>query len=239
MGLPMSFARNLAAAAMLVALAGVPAHAVVVNGNFEDTSVGGTGLVNGKSLSGLASGPGASWDVYRAIAGWTTTAGSGIEVQSNRTLGTIDSHGGGSLYVELDSHPGPRSNSSMQQTVTLGRGTYRLDFYYSPRTGSVASNGISYSVLDGALAVLLGGSVTGPGANSAVGQWTKVSGLFSVAKGKTPVTLTFAATGKQDTYGGLLDDVSLTPVPVPVPAALPMLLAALGGLGLAARRRRA
>ena len=241
LGCSMFSARCLATAAVLAVLSVLPARAAVVNGNFEDTSVTTKGLVNKNTLANLAGGPGASWDVYKAIAGWTTTGGSGIEVQSNRTLGTIDSHGGGSLYVELDSHPGPKSNSSMQQTLMLGRGTYQLDFWYSPRTNDAKTNGISYSVLDKALKVLLEGSVTGPAGDIKVGVWTKVSGLFTVAKGTSPVTLNFAAIGKQDTYGGLLDDVSVTqvPAPVPVPATLPMLMAALAGLGLAARRRRA
>jgi hypothetical protein len=37
----------------------------------------------------------------------------------------------------------------------------------------------------------------------------------------------------------VLDDVTYSVSPVPVPAALPLMLLALGGLGLAARRRRA
>ena len=72
------------------------ASTLVVNGDFEDTSssVPGVGLVNGVALGDLAGGSGKSWDVYTEIPGWKTDDGAGIEVQPNRTLGSIDAHSG-------------------------------------------------------------------------------------------------------------------------------------------------
>lgn len=231
------------AGAIALGLLAAPAHAVVINGDFEDTSSStpGAGLANGAQLSQLATGPGQSWDVFTSIPGWTTTAGAGIEVQTNRTLGSIDAHSG-SHYIELDSHPKPNSNSTMAQTLALAAGIWRLDFYYSPRNSDVGSNGIAYSVVNQATSSLLAGSVTGPNATAgtAVGLWTLVSALFTVTGGDSPVTLSFAATGTANTLGGFIDDISLTQVSsVPVPAALPLLLTGIGAIGFAARRRRA
>jgi hypothetical protein len=49
----------------------------------------------------------------------------------------------------------------------------------------------------------------------------------------------FAASGKSDSYGGSLDDVSLTRVaPVPEPEFYAMLLAGLGLMAKIARRRK-
>ncbi|QIE57487.1 PEP-CTERM sorting domain-containing protein [Pikeienuella piscinae] len=229
------------ALAVLFGFAAAPAQALVVNGGFEDTtsSTPGVGLVNQNTLGSLASGSGSrSWDVFTSLNGWTTTAGSGIEVQTNNTLGSIDARTG-QHYVELDSHPAPNSNSTMAQDLVLDSGRYNLEFYYSPRNGDVGSNGIGFSVIDGLSNSLLLGEVTGPDANSStsVGLWTLITASFTVASDNTPITLGFSATGTANTLGGLIDDISVSAVPVP--AALPLFLTAIAGLGFASRRRRA
>ncbi|MEL7465066.1 MAG: VPLPA-CTERM sorting domain-containing protein [Pseudomonadota bacterium] len=217
------------------------ASAVVFNGDFEDVSSSnpGLGLVNKRPIDTLASGPGKSWDVYTSIPGWTTAAGAGIEVQTNRTLNSIDAHSG-QHYIELDSHPSPNSNSTMQQDVFLSAGRYRLDFWYSPRTGDINTNGIAFSVTGAAPTnnALLSGGVTGPSASNgtSVGAWTMFSAMFAVADVDSPIRLAFSATGSANTLGGFIDDVSISAIPIP--AALPLLLTALGGLGFVARRRR-
>jgi len=234
-----NLARNVLAAALVAFGAGAgPAAAVtVVNGDFDSTSG-----PNGAAIAGLMSG-GASWRVFDALEGWTKGADdAGIELQSNRTLSKIDAHSG-DFYVELDSH----SNSSMTQILRLDAGVYLLEFQYSPRTASAASNGIAFGI-DG----VFRGLVTGPGETpaSAVGEWTPVSTLFEIlAPGR--YALTFAAAGKSDSYGGLIDSVALgalgpnlrQPSPpetsaVPAPGGLALLPFAIGGLVAAARRRR-
>ncbi len=218
-------------AALALAIVGSAAAAPVVNGSFEDTSSSNPafGLVNGNSLGSLAGGSGTgSWDVFTSIPGWTTTSGAGIEVQTNPTLGSINAQEG-VHYVELDSHPSANSNSTMQQVINLAAGKYRLDFWYSPRNTDVGSNGIAYSVAN------LTSSVTGPSATTDVGVWTLITGLFTT-DGVLPVTLSFSATGDENTLGGFIDNISITAVPIP-PAAL-LLFGALGGLGYIARRRK-
>ncbi|MDW4497482.1 hypothetical protein R5H30_05775 [Sulfitobacter sp. D35] len=98
-----------ALAALSFMLAGSASAAIVVNGDFEDvnSSTPGAGLANGRSLSTLATS-GGGWDIYSALPGWTTVEGAGIEVQTNRTLRSIDAHSG-QHYIELDS----RKNSTM------------------------------------------------------------------------------------------------------------------------------
>ena len=209
------------------------ANAMIINGDFEDVAtLDPTGQVKGNQLSNLAT-TGSSWDVFDKISGWKTTSGAGIEVQTNRTLGSIDAHSG-QHYIELDSHPRSNSNSSMAQDVSLDAGTYALSFWYSPRTGNADSNRINYSVSDG----LLSGFITGLGTSpaTAVGSWTLVRSLFQVQTAGD-FTLTFAAAGEQDSYGGLIDTVKLTAVPIP--AAGLLLPVGLGLLGYASRRRKA
>lgn len=207
------------AAAAALSLAGAPAVAVTVqNGSFESLA------------GGVMTHNGGSWQVYSSIPGWTTVSGRGIEVQSNATLGSIDAVDG-TRYVELDSHPRRGSNSTMQQMVDLVAGTYQLEFYYSPRTNRTNSNGIDYAV-----GSLLSGSISGPGGGTSVGQWTLVSERFTVVTAGS-YALQFGAFGREDTLGGLIDDVSIAPVPLP--AALGFLLAGLGALGLVRARRSA
>lgn len=242
------FSRGIAAAlagAVLIAVT-VPASAAVLdpsanlvwNGDFENTSFSNpnTGLVNGNTLANLATGPGASWDVFETIPGWTTADGAGIEVQTNRTLRSIDAHSG-QHYIELDSHPRRTSNSTMEQMLFLDPGAYVLSFFYSPRNGDVNTNGIDYALAGMNGTVLMGG-VTGPSAaqGTQVGHWTEITTLFNVTDTDLPVILSFTATGTQNTLGGFIDSVSVSAVPLP--AGLALLLTALGILGIAGTRRQ-
>jgi hypothetical protein len=215
-------------------LATSSAHALVSNGDFETTSAD-VGIVNGNALSGLAGSTGGnSWDVYRSIPGWTTSSGAGIEVQTNGTLSSIDAQSG-QHYVELDSHPSGSSNSSMQQSVALGVGSYELSFYYSPRNNDTDSNGIFYEILGGILPQML---IQGPGAGppvTSVGTWSLVTALFNVTTAGN-YDLRFSATGTQNTLGGFIDTVSITAVPIPAAGLLLPVGVAL--LGFASRRRK-
>jgi hypothetical protein len=213
--------------AVVSLLLSLPASAATIlqNGSFEDVS-GGSVTYNG-----------GNWKVYSSIPGWTTVSGSGIEVQTNATLGSIDAHTG-NRYVELDSHPGPNSNSKMKQNVLLEAGSYVLSFWYSPRDSRFTSNDIGYS-----LGTFVSGLVKGPVGTIVVGKWTQITQSFTVTKKEAgSFALKFWASGDQNTYGGLIDDVALDytpPAPVPVPAAGLLMLGGLGGLAALKRRRRA
>lgn len=164
-----------------------------------------------------------TWGVYGSLAGgWTSVSGAGIELRNN-VFGTASN---GVNFVELDSH----NNSAMQQIITTSVGSfYNLAFDYSPRVNQPAStNGISVFWND----VLLG-DFTAIGGNANL--WTVKQFLV---KGTGSDILKFAATGTSNSLGGNIDNVSLTPSAVPLPAALPLMLSAMGVLGFASRRKK-
>ena len=186
---------------------GFASAATVENGSFED---GQSVLTNG------------NWGIG-SLPGWTNTSG-GIEVQTQPTLGLTPYDG--SRYIELDGN----SNYTISQSVALTVGNYLLSFAYSPRVeGGSATNGIGFAIAS------LSGSITGPDVmnGTSVGAWTYLSYAFSVAE-EGSYLLSFSGVGTDESFGGLLDDVSISAVPLPAGGLL--LLGALGGL--AAMRRR-
>jgi hypothetical protein len=199
--------------AMAMAALAAPAQAAsLLNGSFEDTP-GFSGKRN--------------WQVYKELEGWTTTRGAGVEVQSNATLRGIDAVDG-DKYIELDSH-GRNSNSQITQAVEFQAGQYELSFYYAPRTNRGGSNGISYSFAGDLL-----GKVAGPQSLYKKGQWSRVSTVFEVEEDGV-YDISFAAIGRQDSYGGLIDNIAVSEVPVPASAFL--LLGGLGAFGWMRRRK--
>jgi hypothetical protein len=206
---------------------------IVQNGSFEDDPAPGLAGTNNGLLFGQLVGSAQGWDVYASLPGWTKTGnGSGIEVQTDKAVTSTDAmfdeH-----YVELDSN----NNSAMRQALTLTTGRYKLSFWFSPRAlrnnqSTAETNGIRYSIAD------LSGTIEGPGgaAQTSVGMWTEITGLFNVAQDGV-YDLDFAAVGSSDSFGGFIDNVSVAPVPVP--AAGLLLLGALGGIAALRRRRMA
>jgi hypothetical protein len=176
-------------------------------------------LVQNGSFENPAQDPG-TWDLYSAIQGWNVVSGAGIELRNNNA-GTAQN---GNNYVELDSH----NNSTIQQDgiATIAGSLYDLTFFYSPRIGQPAStNGIDVFWNGGLLA-----SLTGDGGTDNI--WG--SHKFSV-KGTGNDSLSFAASGRSDSLGGNLDNVSLNSVPVP--AAFWLMASALTLLRLGSRRK--
>jgi hypothetical protein len=162
-----------------------------------------------------------TWKVFQSIDGWSTV-GAGIEIRNNVAGSAYE----GNQFAELDSH-GKQSNSSISQTLStmLGK-VYKLSFAYSPRIKQPEdTNGID---------VFWNGNLLQSisGAGSKVHDWLVYS--FMV-QGTGKDVLAFEATGKQDTLGGSLDDVSVSAVPIPAAA----LLFAPALLGLIGLRRRA
>ena len=151
----------------------------------------------------------------------------GIEVRNN-VAGVANTS---PYFVELDT----TANSWISQTFTSNvTGPATLSFMYAGRAdfGARADNGIGFLITgDGGFSY--SGSVPTPAANN---NWISFSnGIGSFVSGAS-YTLRFDATGTSDTYGSSLDTVSVTAVPEPDAYAL--MLAGLGVVGLAARRRK-
>ena len=226
-----------------VLAAPVAASTIVYNGSFEAGVPANKKSTAGKSMESLPGG--AKWGVWKALNGWTTVNGPGIEVQTSGTIGPLAAQHG-SYYVELDS----TGNSTMEQQVKLAKGSYLLSFWYSPRTGKPASDQIDYSVGD-----VLKGSVNAFSAlfDKPVKGWQKIVAPFSIggksagksggsSKGMQEFSLRFGAGGpKSDSLGGLMDNVEIVQLPteVPLPATGVLLLAGLGVLGARTLRRSA
>lgn len=153
------------------------------------------------------------WSYYGSITGWTPGVGQSIEVGAANIYGV---NGFTQNVLELDS----TGNSAVSQFVTLPHsGLYTLTFDYARRDGTSAATNIfkvSYGGTD--LATLTPTSISATTASYTF--YASNSGM-----------LTFAGVGASDSYGGILDNVSMTAVPGPA-AAVPM------ALGFVARMRR-
>lgn len=199
-------ARYLVAAGAASLLFSTPALATTFVDDWEDTDYNGS--------------PG--YVVLANYSDWTTTAGSGIEVQYDGVAGQAHS---GTQLVELDSHV----NSAMTYDFGLDAGWHTLTFWYSDRINTAAdTNGID---------VLLNGtsiySVAG-GAGGGATNWIQHSHTFNANLGDD---LTFAALGTSDSLGGYIDDLELSAA-VPEPGTWLMLLLGFGLVGGAVRASR-
>jgi hypothetical protein len=213
----------------LAPIVAAPAQATLLTDGGFDSGALGAGAINGNSYGAMPGADGArSWDVWNEVGGWRTTRGAGIEVQTRDTVAGADPHAG-EYYVELDSHPRGGSNSTMAQDVALGVGSYRLSYWYQPRTRRAGDN---------TLAVFWSGVEIASHDETALTQagWAHhVADLDVTTAGDH--TLAFAARGTANSLGAFVDSVELTQVPAP--GALPLLGAGLAGLAYLRRRRAA
>ncbi|MBP8184503.1 MAG: PEP-CTERM sorting domain-containing protein [Pseudomonas sp.] len=204
----MTLRKTLAATGLALLAFGAQASNLVTNGSFESNA-----QANG------------TWAIYSNLVGWT--AGSkGIELRNNVAGQAQD----GNNFVELD----VRQNSVMSQNI-LGTGLVNLSFFYAARPNTGATNGLGFSFGTIGNSTLLAGISNATGMHNWL-QYT-LNNFQLDADGST--TLSFFANGPSDGLGGSLDNISVNAVsPVPEVETYAMLLAGLGLIGVASRRRR-
>jgi hypothetical protein len=219
----------LAIAAVSALAAPAAASTLLVNGSFEENP--GVASRTGANFATLPTGPGANWSNWAGLPGWTSGA-QGIEVQTARTLGTIDPFHG-SYYAELDA----ARNTTISQNVALAAGRYTFSFRYSPRTNDAGTNGVGFR-MGSATETLFDATAFGPNPRLgyAVGRWSLIEEEFTVTTAGL-FTLTLSGLGTSESLGALVDDVSMVSV-VPLPAGVLFLLTGLGALGVARRARK-
>ena len=203
----------------LISLSTFVNASLVTNGSFEELTFSDSstsiGTVFNTDLHAFETKYRA-WDVFYSLPGWDTTYGNGIELQKNVVTRSQD----GSHHVELDSHPRGASNAVMTQTIsdlTVGN-NYLLNFYYKPRTNNTNDNGINVFWYDAAVDFDLGmiPAYVADSTRKLTSEWALQSVSF-IAKAQA-MNLSFASFGRQNTLGGLIDNVSLvnvTDVPEP------------------------
>ncbi len=197
----------------LIVVSAISQASLITNGSFEQTTFAdystSVGAVFNTDLHAYEN-KNRAWDVFYRLPGWVTTHGNGIELQKNVVTRSQD----GSHHVELDSHPRGASNAVMTQTLnslTVGA-DYLLEFYYKARTNTNNDNGINVFWYDAATnfdfdmnAVLIADST-----HRLTKSWAQQSVSFTAQA--QSMNLSFAAFGRQNTLGGLIDNVSLKQV---------------------------
>lgn len=175
-------------------LATATSQASLINGDFEDLT-GAT--VIGPGVGTPSSG---GWQTYSSIPGWTAAPTSltpgGIEIGNVSNYGVSGAGLSGNV-LELDS----TLNATVASTSGLtGGGSYTLSFYFAGRGGYIASSTFTVD-WDGTLY-----------------NFTPLSSAAQLATLTLPDngginTLSFIGTGPSDSFGAIIDNVSLTPVP--------------------------
>jgi hypothetical protein len=168
--------------------------------------------------------PNGKWTIFNSLTGWD--AGSnGVELRNN-IAGRGET---GANYVELDTY----QNSSISQLIptSIGEG-YRLSFAYAPREGVAAdSNGIQ-ALWNNKVVRTMAKDGT-----SNVGNFWKIYYVNVIGGAGAASLLSFNAIGKSDGYGGSLDTVKVFSA-VPEPTTFGMMIAGLGMLAFATRRKK-
>ncbi|PKG81060.1 hypothetical protein CXF85_20070 [Colwellia sp. 75C3] len=186
---------------------------LITNGSFEELLFADNSLSKGNvhktNLQNFGN-KNSAWDVFYTLPGWITTAGNGIELQKNIVTDSAD----GQQHVELDSHPRGSSNAVMTQSLDslIIGAEYLLEFSYKPRTNQLNDNGINVFWYDAAtdFNLNMNADLAVDGRSKKHPSWATQS-IVLTAQSET-MDLSFGAFGKQNSLGGLLDNVSLVQV---------------------------
>ena len=223
------FIHNILLFISFIGLSSISHASLITNGSFEELTLlddsTPKGAVFGKELHSFKN-RNRAWDVFSTLPGWKTSYGNGIELQKNVVTKSQD----GQHHVELDSHKRGSSNSAMTQTLnslTIGA-NYLLEFYYKPRTNNNNDNGINVYWYDTAVDFDLGmeAVLKSDSTRRLTPNWILQSVSFQAKK--ESMNLSFASIGRQNTLGGLVDNVSLEQVTaVPEPSMFVIFLTAI------------
>jgi hypothetical protein len=156
-----------------------------------------------------------------ALANWSVSNGS-IDVIGPGFFGLY----GPGRYIDMDGSTLNAGRIDTTQTFNVSAGkTYTISFSYG-------KNGIAAETLNFGLGTLTGSLVLAAGG---IGSLISTSYSFLATSNQSNVSLFFEGLGG-DNRGAVLDNVSLSAVPLP--AALPLLLAGLAGVAGLGRLRR-
>jgi hypothetical protein len=163
------------------------------------------------------------WAIFNGLTGWQAT--NEIELRNN-VAGKGET---GANYVELDAN----QNSSISQSIaTITGDLYHLSFAYAPRADVLAdSNGIQALWNNQVVRTL-----TADGTSHAGNFW-KIYYVDVIGGVGSSSLLSFNAIGKSDSLGGSLDTVKVFSA-VPEPTTYGMMIAGLGMLAFATRRKQ-
>jgi len=220
-----------------LAMSSAASASLITNGSFEqlvfpDKSEA-RGAIFSTKLNSYQS-KSRAWDVFFTLPGWETISGNGMELQKNVVTRSQD----GLHHLELDSHK-RASNTVITQTLdslTIDA-DYLLEFYYKPRTNQENDNGINVFWYDTATNFdeNMQSSFVADGTRKTTPNWILQSVLLT-ANAKS-MDLSFGAFGRENSLGGLIDNVSLVQVSkVPEPPTIALAFLAL--TMLFARRRK-
>ncbi len=155
-------------------------------------------------------------------SGWTVTGGTVDVIPLGGSFHFLPDTNGN--YIDLDGSSGQAGTLSRKLTG-LAPGAYMLTFELAGnhRDGGVEATDVTISGGDDA--------VYFPSMND--------SGVFTLYGYSSDGTLTISFhDDSHDNIGALLDNVSVSAVPVPEPGSLSLMAAGLAALGLVVRRRR-